>query len=87
MTTFSGPASDSAVGEASELELLGHSHFSEHFGSLWIITYIRPCDIIDQYGVVVIILPNQQAVIGVGYHINIIWLKAVVKPGGVCLID
>ena len=87
MTTFDGPASDSAVGEASELKLLGHSLFSEHFGFLWIIIYIRPCDIIDQYRIVVIVLPDQQAVISVGYHVNIIWFKAVVKPGSICLID
>ena len=87
MTTFYGPASDSAVGEASELELIWHSLCSELSNFLWIITYISPCDIIDRYRVVEVVLSDYQAVIGVSYHINVICHPAVVKPVGVCLID
>ena len=87
MTTFYGPASDSAVGQTPKIGLLGHHLFFEDLCLLLIIAYSNSCDIIDQHRVVEVVLPDEKAAAGVGYHVNIIWLQTVVKPGGVRLID
>ncbi len=87
MTPFYGPASDSAVGYPQKIELLGHHRFFEHFGLLLIIVYFSSCDIIDQHWIIEVVLPDKKTIACVRYHVNIIWLQTVVKPGSVRLID
>ena len=87
MTTFHGPASDSAVVYAPITGLLGHRLFYVEFCLLLIIADFSSCDTIDQHRVVKVVLPDEKAAVGVSYHVNIIWLQASVEPGGVRLID